>query len=303
MIKLRLKEVIFACCLVFMLAFIVVGFISYTVVKRFAFRRVHKLEWSARTSEFKELLCNTHGGKPVSFTSVGAITLSALLFVRPQAKRNLLLCHGYSRTKERLYELVKLFPDDTVLIFDYRAHGESQGDYTTIGFYEQDDVAAAYKFLTEHEQTKHLPIFGIGLSMGGVSLLGAASAGIPFKGIVVDSAFRNLYDQIAKIFSKKTGLPRMPFMSFCQTIFEYMCSCNMHDVNAIRWAERLVAPILIIHSNHDAMSDVAAAHELYAKVTGHKKLWIVDNAHHAAIFKNYPQDYLQQVTSFIDSIE
>ncbi len=279
-----------------------ISYISYVVVKRFIFRRIHKQEWLVQTDQYKQKLCKKYGGVPVSFSSAGNITLAGLLFVRPQAKRNLLLCHGYSRSKERLYNLIKLFPDDTILIFDYRAHGESQGDYTTIGFYEKDDVCAAYNFLANHEQTKQLPTFGIGVSMGAVSLLGAVVQGAAFKAVILDSAFKQLDEQVAKMFSHKTGLPLFPFMTMSGLIFEYLCGCAMHEVNTLVWARAVTTPIFVIHSNHDTLADVNVAHELYDSVTSHKKLWIVDNAVHARIFKAYPNDYVQNVNSFFDSV-
>ena len=163
-------------------------------------------------------------------------------------------------------------------------------------------MQAAFNVLKLHEQTQHLPIFGIGVSMGAVSLLGCAAQGTAFKGIVVDSPFKQLEEQVARIFPAKTGLPLMPFMTFCHSIFEYLCQCSMHDVDALRWAKNLKVPIFIIHSNHDTMAHVEAAHQLYAAVPGHKKLWIVDNAIHARIYKLYPQDYVQKVNLFFNSI-
>jgi uncharacterized protein len=299
----RLKKLFIVTTLLAALGFGVVVFISYSVVKRFIFRRIHKHEWLLQTTKFNERLRNQHGGIPVSFTSVGNMRLQGLIFIRPQAQRNFLMCHGYSRSKERLYNLIKLFPDDNILIFDYRAHGESQGDYTTIGFYEKDDVCAAFNFLQSHEQAKLLPTFGMGVSMGAVSLLGAAAHGAPFKALILDSAFKQLDEQVAKMFPEKTGLPLRPFISFCHTIFEYLCQCSMCDVNVIEWVQKVKVPIFIIHSNHDTMADVSTAHELHAAIPGQKKLWIVDYAHHAGIYKKYPDEYLKQVTSFLESVE
>ncbi len=302
MIKYGFKRIIIALIFTLLVSFSLIFYISYSVVKQFIYRRIHKEAWIIQTQKFNELLRSEHGGQPISFTAKDGINLAGLLFLRPQAQRNLLLCHGYSRGKERLFNLIRLFPDDNILIFDYRAHGESQGHYTTIGFYEKDDVLAAFNYLKTHEKTRQLPIFGIGVSMGAVSLLAAAAEQNEFKGIVVDSAFKQLDEQIAKIFPEKTGLPLMPFIHVCNSIFSYMCSCRMSDVNSIACGQRLKTPIFIIHSNHDAMADVAAAHALHDAVSGHKKLWIVDHAIHARIYKKYPQEYIKRVSEFFNSI-
>lgn len=302
MIKYGLRRIIISLIFLFLISFSFVFYVSYSVVKRFIFRRIHKEAWLAQTQKFNEQLRLQHGAQPISFQSKDGIHLAGLLFTRPQAQRNLLLCHGYSRSKERLFNLIHLFPDDNILIFDYRGHGESQGDYTTIGFYEKNDVLAAFNYLKTAEQTKELPIFGIGVSMGAVSLLAAAAEHNEFKGIVVDSVFKQLDEQVAKMFPEKTGLPLVPFINVCNSIFNYICNCRMSDVNSISCAQRLKTPIFIIHSNHDSMADVAAAHALYNAISGPKKLWIVDNAIHARIYKKYPEDYIKHVSEFFNAI-
>lgn len=299
----RLKKVALVFLFLILLGGSLVVVFSYSIVKKFIFRRIHKQEWLKQNDLFNERLRQEYGGQLVTFDAVDGSKLAGLIFIRPQAQRNILLCHGYSRTKERLYYLVKLFPDDNILIFDYRAHGQSSGDFTTIGFYEKNDVLAAYKFFQSYENEKNLPIFGIGVSMGAVSLLGAAVSGADFKGIVVDSAFKQLDEQICSVFYRKTGLPAFPFMNVCQIIFEYMCNCSMHEVNAVQLAKNIKIPILIIHSNHDNFAHVAAAHAIYDAVQGRKKLWLVDDAVHGRVFKRYPEDYVREVVSFFDAID
>lgn len=278
-------------------------FISYSIVKKFIFRHQHTKQWIEQTKDHRTRLYQL-GAMPVTFKAADGVALSGLLFVRPEATRTILMCHGYSRNKERLLHLIELFADDNIFIFDYRAHGESGGEYTTIGFYEKDDVIAAYKFLENNPHTQHLAVFGIGLSMGGVSLLGAAAQGIPFKAVVIDSAFTTLDEQIAYVFPQKTGLPRIPFMPLCRIIFEFLCRCSMHEVNPVQWAQKVTCPVLIIHSYDDDFVAVGAAYKIYNHLASkHKQLWIVEHALHAKAFKHYPLEYAKKVSAFFDGVK
>ena len=276
--------------------------ISYIIVKHFTSRRSRDAAWYIKTNLYKQNLCATHNAIPLSFTTKDGLTLAGLLFVRENAKYNLLVCHGYSRYKEDMRTIVSLFPDQNMFFFDYRAHGESEGVATTIGHHEILDVFGALAILQTHEKTKDLPVVGIGFSMGAATLLGAAVQGASFKGLVVDSVFKRLDEQIAKMFGTKTGLPQVPFVSMCQTVYKYLFNCDMSEVNPFAWIQQLQMPMLIIHAKNDTLADAAVAQELFDIKEGYKKLWIVEHAPHATIYKHYPQEYAQQVNNFLSSL-
>ena len=292
---------IISICLILMT--VSLGLISFFIVKRFTSRRVHDTAWHVKVGLFRQALCKHHNGVPISFTTQDNVQLSGILFVRENARYNLLVCHGYSRHKEDVRRLVKLCPDQNVLFFDYRAHGQSAGSTTTIGAYEIRDVMAAYSLLQTHEKTKELPIVGIGFSMGAATLLGAAAQGTSFKGLIIDSVFKRLDEQIAKMFSDKTGLPAMPFAPLCRTVYSYLFSQQMSDVNPYEWIQKIHTPMLLIHAKNDSLADSEIAHELFAVKPGVKKLWIVDEAPHASIFKHYPQEYAHELKTFLSSLQ
>jgi pimeloyl-ACP methyl ester carboxylesterase len=297
------KKALLVISICLILITISLGLISLYIVKRFTSRRVRDDDWHVKVTLYKQSLCKDHHGIPISFTTKDGIDLSGILFVREKARYNLLVCHGYFRHKEDVRRLVELCPDENVLFFDYRAHGESAGSATTIGAHEIWDVMAAYSLLETHEKTKELPIVGLGFSMGAATLLGAAAQGATFKGLIIDSVFKRLDEQIAKIFSDKTGLPAIPFARLCQTVYSYLYSQDMSDVNPYEWIQKIPTPMLIIHAKNDTFANSAIAHELFAVKPGVKKLWIVDDAPHATIFKHYPQEYAHEIKTFLSSLQ
>ena len=215
---------------------------------------------------YKQKLIKKFNGIPVSIETEDKLALSGLLFLRPHAPYNLLVCHGWCIHKERLRKLIKMFPHANILLFDFRAHGESAGDFSSIGYFERSDVVAAFKYLQNHEHTKELPIFGIGFSMGAASLLGAAAQGLPFSGLILDSIFGRLDELIHGTFTFQTGLPSFPLFNLCKSWYEYLCNCRMDDINPAEWARLVSIPIFIIHSQEDHLVHPSAVQQLYENV-------------------------------------
>src|SRR5207248_1416848 len=94
-----------------------------------------------------------------------------------------------------------------VLAFDFRAHGESQGDHTTVGYDEARDVDAAVSFAAQRDPQN---VALLGLSMGGAAGLNAAPDLPAVRAVVTDSAFATLDDIAANSITHFTHLPKYP---------------------------------------------------------------------------------------------
>lgn len=230
------------------------------------------------------------------------LALSGLLFLRRGAKKNVIICHGYRMAKERLINFASMIPADNLLLFDFRAHGQSQGTCVTFGFDEKKDVAAAVAFLKQHEDTKNLPFFGIGVSMGAVSLLAAACEHNDFEGLVLDSAFSCLDEQMGRVLKIRYKLPRFPFEYIGNALFRYRMHFWPAQINAALWAEQLEIPVLLIHSKHDDTAFWTDSQKIYEHIHGNKDLWLVDDSGHARIFDECCDEYQQRLAAFFSSI-
>lgn len=273
--------------------------VSYYIVHSYTGKRSYSIGWQDKVDGYRKILLENYGAQPVTFSTPDNIALSGLLIIRPQAQRTILMCHGYGMHKERMaFSWLPLFENDNICLFDYRAHGQSEGTKTTIGYYETQDVLAAVRFLEQHTHLKDFPIIGVGVSMGAASLMGAAAQGASFKGLIIDSVFRRLDEQIEKMFYGKTGLPAVPFVRFCHSLYAWVHGCWPSQTDVFTWARSVTVPMLIVHSTDDKLADAGIAQELFKLVSGPKKLWIVDKAAHASIVKLYPQQYRSQIAEF-----
>lgn len=238
--------------------------------------------------------------KEINLKTKDNINLSAILIERPNAKRVIILCHGRWQSKEFMHNFVDMFDQDTILIFDFRSHGSSEGDLITMGLREAHDIEAGIAFLKQYKDTKNLPIIGIGISMGGASLIRAASQSDDIKAIVIDSAYSRLNTHMCNAFVQATKLPACMF-GISKCFFEFMVKSKIERINPINYIKLLTIPVLIIHSKDDKTIPVQDSYDLYQAIPSDKKeLWVVDSAKHGKIHKKFPIDYKNKVESFLN---
>lgn len=275
------------------------GLVAFFMVKKFTSRPLYSPERVEQHAQNRKRLMTEFQAKSIAFYAADGVALSGLLIERANATRVWLLCHGYRMAKERMLPFVEMFPNDTIFMFDYRAHGESAGNRVTYGHQERQDVCAAAQFLQTHQATAALPLFGLGISMGAVSLLGAACQYPLFKGIVLDSPFARLDKQIERMVVHRYNFPSFVFPRLGRSVFERELQFPASLVDSCLWAAQVPMPVLLIHSHDDAVSFFADALAVHDAVQSPKDFWAVPHCNHAHIFQNFPQEYAERVEQFI----
>lgn len=276
--------------------------LTFFMVHRYTGRPRYSAERKKQhEANYQRLITEFHA-QPVSFTTSDQLRLAGFLIIRAHAQRVLLICHGYRMCKERMIRFAEMFPHDTILLFDYRAHGQSEGKRTTIGFLEREDVQAALKFIMQDPRTNNLPVIGIGVSMGAVSLLGATAQEPHVKALILDSPFAQLDRQARKAFTYKYYISVYPFASLAQKIYCYLLTCSLDQVNALDWAHNIKIPTLIIHSDQDKVVPIDDARLLFDNLACQEKaFWCVSRSGHAKIFDEVPE-YAMCIEHFLERI-
>lgn len=286
-------------CIVSGASFFTIG-VAYRVL-RISCYRCSSADASEYLQKKRDYLHATYNVQPVALTTDDNLSLSGLLILNENACSTVLLCHGYRGAKERLHRVLSFFPQAHILMFDFRGHGQSQGELISIGYYEQKDIKAAVDFIKTHEKTKQLPLVGFGFSMGAASLIGAAAQGVPFDGLILDSSFARLDDQLTRSFEKRTGFPKFPFMPVTKRLFEWFAHYRVEQVRPVESIQAIACPLFIVHSIDDDFTPVFNAHQLYEKATAKKELWLVSKSFHGKIIKDYSDEYSKRVNNFLQT--
>lgn len=114
------------------------------------------------------------GEEPISFRTADALTLRGWLH-RGDNHSLVVLVHGLEQSRlDRLVEARALAARGfSTLVFDLRAHGESEGDQTTLGDRERLDVAAALDAALEELHPDKVGL--LGFSIGGTAVQDVAA--------------------------------------------------------------------------------------------------------------------------------
>lgn len=245
---------------------------------------------------------------PVDFTSIDGTRLSGWWIPSiSQSASTVIVCHGLASSKSNQLILSRsLVPDGyNVLIFDFRAHGESGGQLTTFGDRERFDVLGAVRWVRSNRPAQSRQIFGLGASMGGAALISAASdaseEGRAIQAIAVYGTFDDLSLEMDSVTEdrfvpalcwliRKLGLP----------LASVHCGSDLTQFAPARDLDRLwPRPILVIHGMDDRVIPFERGQRLYQMSSQPRQRIWVPRAGHNEVIDDEPT--AQRVREFFDN--
>jgi len=300
------KKILLSAIILATLALLLVG-LSYFMMMKLVFvsdNIFYGKKQSDVANELRTELLGRKDAKAVSFKNQDGQVLSGILLKRSNAKANLVLCHGYRGCKELMYGYVDIFPHFNILLFDFRAHGQSEGRIISIGCHEYQDVIAATEFMKNATQMQDvsLPLILLGISMGGASAIKAASE-LPTlcDALIIDSTFSDLRKIMIKGFTIKSGLPYYPFFPVIRWMFENAADCSISAMNSAFYAKKISKPVMLIHSCNDNFISPANTLKIYENLNQSKysKVWIGPKCRHGWLHSYYSDLYRKKVSKFL----
>lgn len=242
-----------------------------------------------------------HAQQVTLYTEDG-LQLSGYLVLRPEAKGTIIAFHGWRSTKDLMVPYVDALPEYNFFLLDFRGHGASQGSLMTLGREEINDSRAAVNFVQHYESTKNLPIYGLGVSMGGSYLIAIArQKPEAFKALIIDSSFASLDASARSDFRLRSWLPRMPFFSLFRWLM-WILTRNDFSYEPAVDVRNLKIPLLIIHSVCDVRVGTDQAVKLYEaaqQASGLSQLWMPKYGTHGGICVVNGKEYGDKVREFL----
>jgi fermentation-respiration switch protein FrsA (DUF1100 family) len=222
-----------------------------------------------------------------------------------RAKGTIIQGHGYvaSRHADLRYPAFLVPGGYNVLMLDFRAHGESGGEQTSVGYVEHHDVRAALDYL----RARGLERVGVmGFSMGAVVAIVSGALCPAIAGVVAESSYARFARPLAQILHD-WGYP-WPVANLGGELGIRFVARNLGFDAAEAAPVRLIGrisprPVFIIHGEADPLIPVSEAHALYAAANEPKQLWIAPGAvHDGGAFALYPDEYRHRVLAFWDRV-
>ncbi len=214
----------------------------------------------------------------------------------------LVMCHGVWTGRRECLPLGLTMRERgyNVLLFDFRAHGLSEGQYITVGHHEMYDVLGAVDYLQTRPDVDAQRIGIVGFSMGAASAIRAAAANPAIRAVVADSAYAAFVDAVRSSFRQVVHFPHYPFGPMALRMAKWLMRVDPQQLRPLD-SIGLIAPrpVFIIHGEDDDIVPVRHASLLFKAAGEPKQLWVAPGAHHVGARDLYPDEYANRVDAFL----
>ncbi len=230
----------------------------------------------------------------IELKTADGISLAAW-YTPPQNGVTVLLAHGYGGNRPA--DLYAMFARHGygVLAWDFRAHGASGGEFSTLGYKEQLDVEAALDYALTQPGVKHVVAWGG--SMGAATVILTASRRVEIEAVIADSSYPALEDALALNIISDVMRP------FVNRFYESHSGFGLDEVRPVDVIGRISPrPVLLIDSVNAAADAMDSPHRLYEAAENPKQLWVEGDAPHLAMYAIHPQEYETRVIEFLDGV-
>jgi fermentation-respiration switch protein FrsA (DUF1100 family) len=245
----------------------------YLGLNLFAWLFSEKLIFAPQTPSY------THLPDELKIVSGNGEKINAVYLENPDAKYTILFSHGNAEDLGNVVPFMRQFHElgYSVLMYDYRGYGTSEGRPSVRKTYQ--DIDAAYRWLVEEKDIRPESIISQGRSVGGGPATWLA-AHREVGGLVLESTF-------VSAFRVRTIVPVTPWDKF----------------NNLRHIKQTTCPVLVIHGREDKILPFWHGKKLYDAAPGKKaRLWI-DGAEHNDYAYIAGNRYFEAFQTFIGLID
>ncbi|HEX6034855.1 MAG TPA: alpha/beta hydrolase [Anaerolineales bacterium] len=230
--------------------------------------------------------------QPVELITQDGIRLAAW-YTPPRNGAVILLAHGYGNKRPEWVYALLARKKYGVLAWDARAHGESEGDVSTIGYLEVLDVKAALEYAQAQPGVEHIGAWGG--SMGGATMIRAAAQFPEIEALFIDSAFTSLEEEFDYLVPYPIINPVAKFIVTAGT------GLTLDRVNPLDDIARISPrPVYIVHSTADRVAPPDSGEKLFTAAGEPRFLWEKDNVPHQTIYLDHPRRYQRRLLDFFD---
>ena len=242
----------------------------------------------------------------VSFKSTDGLLLKGWWFPVPSADRAVVIVHGRGANRikssfdpQKIAQFL-LASRYSVLLFDLRGHGESEGLRYSLGEYEPRDVVAAIDFAQRKAGIDRKRVAIIGESMGGGSAIMTVKADPTIGPVITDSAFADGSTVVGEVAPNYTGLPGWftPGIVLMSRVFFDLDLSVIMPAEVVRdhperaWLFIQCENDTTVYRHHGVELKAASANP-------QTELWLVPGCEHVKAFDTHTVEWEQRVLAFL----
>ena len=228
----------------------------------------------------------------VDLLTCDGLTLSGW-YTRGSLPALILVTHGWGRCRAEGIHALLARHGYSVLSWDFRCHGQSQGRSCSVGYFEARDVRAALEFALAEEPGSRIGYWGG--SMGGIAGLRLASKRPEIEAMVLDSVPSDIRIPIQKV-TKIFPITRVAIWAA-----QGMTGIETGDIKPMTWLRQFAPrPVFIIQGLADHRLSRDCCRTLLSAAGENASLWMEPGVGHLEMFAARPEEYRRRVIGFFD---
>ena len=235
----------------------------------------------------------------ISFQSDDGNDLSGWYMPAEKSDKAVIFVHGHGADRREGMRWFKAVHQAgfNILVFDLRNQGNSTKSFSTMGYFEKQDVIGALDYLQQQKRISSIGIFGT--SMGAATSIMAMVDDPRIVAGVFEAGWANLDDLYGEIIEQHLGLPSFPLVPLITWMLEQRTGMDMAVVNP----ENLLGgisprPVFIIHCSGDNLIGFSHGERNYAAANEPKEFWTSPCQIHARAWQSDPKYIENRVTNY-----
>jgi alpha-beta hydrolase superfamily lysophospholipase len=219
----------------------------------------------------------------------------------PHAKGTVVLFHGYGGDKSQMIDKSDEFiaMGYNTFLVDFMGSGGSEGNTTTIGYFEAQEVKSCFDYLTKKgEHTIHL----FGTSMGAVAILKALKDyPLAPASVIIECPFGSMYKTVCARF-KIMGAPPVPMAGLLVFWGGLQNGYWAFNNNPEEYAKAVSCPVLLMYGEKDNRVSREEIDLIYGNLRSRKQLVTFPLAGHENYLTKYKDEWKADVNAFLQKL-
>ena len=218
------------------------------------------------------------------------------------SKGTIILFPGYGGVKSSMLDKSDIFLElgYNTLLVDFMGTGGSEGNETTIGFKEAEEVKTCYDYLNKQGE-KTIILFGT--SMGAVAILKEINDyKIQPSAIIIECPFGSMYQTTCARF-KSLGVPSFPMAGLLDFWGGVQNGFWAFSHKPTAYAKAVKCPTLLLYGEQDEKVSRKEIDDIFTNLNGDKELKTYPLAAHENYLTKYEQQGQKDIYEFIARTE
>jgi uncharacterized protein len=220
-------------------------------------------------------------------------------YTPPDSGQVILMLHGHTGTRDHfmVHSDYLIEAGYGVLAIDFRNSGDSDGDITSMGYYEIRDARAAYDFLLTQDDIQKIVIMGH--SMGG-AVASQLMQEVDADGLIIDATYAD-FPSIVRNGVIARGYPATPITEILVTMAGALSQADWYSLRPIDYLASVDKPMLWLHGTDDSTIPIENAYQMI-EANPLIKLVVFEGGGHSDLYQLDPELYRNELLSYLNAV-